>query len=183
MTTTHYAPDLSHCGVSCFDIDRMADFYCKVLGLQVTDKGMGQTIPVPLIFLSSQPEQHHQLAFSKNRPAGSSSTVMQLSFRVRTLDDLREARKRALANGATKLINISHGNAISIYFLDPEENLVEVHIDTPWYVAQPHGRPFDLDRSDDEIWAAIEKEARAETTFKRVNDWESEFAGKLAKRV
>ena len=27
------------------------------------------------------------------------------------------------------------------YFMDPEENLVEVYLDTPWYVAQPHGDP------------------------------------------
>lgn len=171
-----YAPNLSHFGVSCFDLDRMVDFYTAVFSLQVTDKGPGHTFPFMLAFLSSRPEQHHQLALAQNRPAGSPSTVMQLSFKVQSLDELREARRRALNHGATRLRNLNHGNALSIYFCDVEDNTVEVYLDTPWYVAQPHGDPLDLDASDEQIWAETERIVRADPSFMPVEQWQARFA-------
>ena len=170
MSST-FAPNLSHVGVSCFDIDHMIDFYTSVFDLKLTDKGPGTTFPFMLAFLSANPIQHHQLALAQNRPEGAPSTVMQLSFKVNTLDDLREARDRALRKGATKMRGLNHGNAISIYFMDPEENTVEVYFDTPWYVAQPHGDPLDLEKSDAEIWAETEKIVRADPTFMTVEAW------------
>ena len=179
MSTT-FAPNLAHVGVTCFDIDRMIDFYTVVFRLQLTDRGLGKTFPFPLAFLSSSPEQHHQLAFSQNRPEGAVSTVMQLSFKVDSLENLREARRRALQNGATRMRNLNHGNALSIYFMDPEENLVEVYLDTPWYVAQPPGDPLDLDKSDDEIWAETEVIVKNDPTFKPVENWSAEFTQNLS---
>lgn len=174
-----YAPNLSHVGVSVFDIDLMANFYCQVFGLQVTDKGPGKTFPFMLAFLSGKDDQHHQLALAENRPAGAPSTVMQLSFKVSCLDELRQARTRALAHGATKMRGLNHGNALSIYFMDPEDNTVEVYLDTPWYVAQPHGDPLDIDLPDAEIWAETEKIVRADPTFQAAEDWSREFRQKL----
>jgi catechol-2,3-dioxygenase len=175
-----YTPNLSHVGVSCFDIDLMIDFYTSVFGLQVTDKGPGHTFPFMLAFLSGKADQHHQLALAQNRPEGAPSTVMQLSFKISTLDHLREAKKRALDKGAKKMRGLNHGNAISIYFVDPEENTVEVYLDTPWYVTQPHGDPLDLDDSDEKIWAETEKIVRADPTFKPVEEWSRDFQKKLA---
>ncbi len=178
MTAT-YAPRLSHVGICVIDIDRMADFYCKVFGLQVSDKGPGNTFPYMLAFLSGNKTQHHQLALAQNRPAGSTSTVMQLSFMVDSLDDLRQARDKALREGATQMRGLNHGNAISIYFMDPEHNTVEVYVDTPWYVAQPHGDPLNLDHSDEAIWAETEKIVRADPTFKPVEEWSDAFGQKI----
>jgi catechol 2,3-dioxygenase len=104
---------------------------------------------------------------------------MQLSFKVDTIDDLREARSRALSKGATKMRGLNHGNAISIYFVDPEDNTVEVYLDTPWYVSQPHGDPLDLDNSDEVIWAETEKIVRADPTYMPAKDWSNEFRKKL----
>lgn len=174
-----YEPQLSHFGVSCFDIDRMIDFYTRVFGLVVTDRGPGHTFPFMIAFLSRNPEQHHQLALAQNRPPGAPSTVMQVSFKVPDLAALREARRRALQHGASQLRGLNHGNALSIYFLDPEDNTVEVYLDTPWYVAQPHGDPLDLDDSDDAIWAETERIVRADPTFMPIADWMRQFEGKL----
>jgi len=121
-----YAPRLAHLGVSCFDIEKMIDFYTRVFDLQLTDRGVGFTFPFPLAFMSATPEQHHQLALAQNRPTGAPSTIMQISFKVDTLAGLREARRRALDNGATKMRGLNHANAISIYCHDPEENTLEV---------------------------------------------------------
>lgn len=175
-----YSPNLAHVGVCCMDIETMTTFYSKVFGLQVTDKGVGKTFPYLLAFMSSSPDQHHQLAFSQNRPVGSASTVMQLSFKVKTIDNLRECRERALVSGATKMRNLNHGNALSIYFMDPEENQVEVYLDTPWYVAQPHGDPLDLTDSDEKIWADTERVVKADPTFKPVDEWSANFKVRLS---
>jgi catechol 2,3-dioxygenase len=175
--SANFSPNLSHVGVSCFDIDKMIDFYCTVFNLTLTDKGPGFTFPFMLAFLSATPGQHHQLALAQNRPEGAPSTVMQLSFKVNDLDDLREARQRALAKGATKMRGLNHGNAMSIYFMDPEDNTVEVYLDTPWYVAQPHGDPLDLDKSDAEIWAETEKVVLADPTFMPVAAWSAKVFG------
>jgi len=176
-TATTFAPRLSHFGIYCHDIDRMAAFYCEVFGMVETDRGKGITFPFALVFLSSSPEQHHQLALASGRPADGASTVMQLSFKVQSLDHLREARARALAHGATQMRGLNHGNALSIYFSDPEGNTVEVYLDTPWYVTQPHGDPLDLDRPDDEIWAETERNCRSDPTFKPVDQWRSATFG------
>lgn len=176
-----YSPNLSHVGVSCFSVDRMADFYTAVFDMRVTDKGPGNTFPFLLAFLSGKADQHHQLALAENRPEGAPSTVMQLSFKVDDLTGLREARRRALEHGATAMRGLNHGNALSIYFQDPEENTVEVYLDTPWYVAQPHGDALDLDRPDDEIWAETEAICRKDPTFKPIEQWQAEFAQALTK--
>ena len=174
---TNFSPRLAHMGIACIDIDTMIDFYTSVFNLVLTDKGPGNTFPYMLAFLSANPSQHHQLAMAQSRPAGTPSTVMQLSFKVDTLDDLREARRRALDKGATKMRGLNHGNAISIYFMDPEDNTVEVYLDTPWYVAQPHGDPLDLDHADADIWRETEAIVRADPTFKPVDQWSREVFG------
>lgn len=172
-----FKPRLAHVGVCCFDIDKMIDFYSSVFNLVLTDKGPGNTFPYMLAFLSASPGQHHQLALAQSRQAGAPSTVMQLSFKVDTLDELREARRRALDKGATKMRGLNHGNAISIYCMDPEDNTVEVYLDTPWYVAQPHGDPLDLDQPDEVIWRETEAIVRADPTFKPVDQWSREVFG------
>lgn len=174
-----FSPNLSHFGVFCRDIDSMAAFYRTVFDMVETDRGKGITFPMTIVFLSARPDQHHQLALASGRAADAPSTVMQLSFKVQAIDHLREARRRALEHGAKRLRGLNHGNALSIYFDDPEDNLVEVYLDTPWYVTQPHGDPLDLEQSDAEIWAQTERACRADPTFMPVAEWSARF-GKSA---
>lgn len=176
---TLFEPNLSHVGVCCINLDRMVEFYRAVFDLQLTDKGPGHTFPFMIAFLSGKADQHHQLALSENRLEGTPSTVMQLSFKVGEIAHLREARRRALLHGATNMRGLNHGNALSIYFLDPEENTVEVYLDTPWYVAQPHGDLLDIDMSDEEIWAKTEGICRNDPSFMMAEDWKKKFARNL----
>ncbi len=174
--TSSFAPELSHFGISVTDIDLMKSFYTKVFNLKVNDEGPGVTFNFRLVFLSGRPDMHHQLVLAENRPADCTfSTVMQLSFKVKTLDELRQVRKAALDNGATAMRGLNHLNALSIYFKDPEGNTVEVYLDTPWYAPQPHGEPLDLDLPDEEIWAQTEKAARADPGFMLETDRQALF--------
>lgn len=171
-----YTPALSHFGIFCYDLEKMSRFYCDVFDMRQTDLGEGFTMPFTIAFLSRNPLQHHQLALASGRGEGTPSTVMQISFKVGSLDALREAKRRAESRNVAKLRGLNHGNALSIYFLDPEENTVEVYLDTPWYVTQPHGDPLDLDRSDAEIWAETERICRADPTFMPIEQWRTQFA-------
>ena len=171
-------PQLSHFGIFVRDIDAMTRFYTQVFGLHLTDRGEGRNFRFQLHFLSGSPEQHHQLVLASGRDAQTPSTVMQMSFKVQAIDDLRRVRANALAFGATEMRGMNHGNALSIYFLDPEGNTIEVYLDTPWYVPQPHGDPLDLEKSDAELWAETEAACRADPGFEPVQAWAARFSAR-----
>lgn len=173
-------PMLSHFGLFAHDVDRMVTFYTTVFGLKITDRGVGKNFRHTLVFLSARPEQHHQLVIASGRPAEATfSTVMQLSFKVEYLDDLRRIRTAALELGATEMRGLNHGNALSIYFSDPEGNTIEVYLDTPYHVAQPHGDPLDLEKSDEEIWRETEVVCLADPTCLPRAEWERQFVASL----
>ena len=171
-----YIPNLSHCGIFCRDLVVMKRFYTGVFDMQETDRGIGGTFRYELVFLSGRDDQHHQLVLAGGRAANAPSTVMQLSFKVKTTALVREARGRALSLGATKMRGLNHGNALSIYCMDPEDNTVEVYLDTPWYVSQPHGDPLDLDEADEAIWAQTERVVRSDPSFMPAEEWAARFA-------
>jgi catechol 2,3-dioxygenase len=88
---------------------------------------------------------------------------------------LRRVSIAAPALGATKLFSLNHGNALSVYFSDPEGSTVEVYFDTPFYVSQPHGDPLDLSKSDSELLAETEANCRQDPSFMTVEQWRRTF--------
>ena len=92
--TAPYIPNLSHCGIFCRDLAVMKRFYTGVFDMQETDRGVGGTFRYELVFLGGRGDQHHQLVLAGGRAPEAPSTVMQLSFKVATIDHLREARRR-----------------------------------------------------------------------------------------
>ena len=142
---------LGHVGLYCHDLSTMRDFYTRVLGLAISDENLERGI----CFLSASPEtEHHELALvqTKNR-AQKSQYVQQISFKVRSLDDVRAFYHRLQAEGMRIDRTITHGIACSVYFYDPEDNRVELYYTTPYKVRQPLGEPIDLDRPDEELLA------------------------------
>ena len=57
----------SHMGLSVKDISKMEDFYTRVLGFTVTDRGHAGGMK--LVFLSRDPMDHHQIVLASGRPA------------------------------------------------------------------------------------------------------------------
>jgi catechol 2,3-dioxygenase len=166
---------LAHLGIAVIDIELLTNFYQSVFGLRVTDRGRGKTFPRDLVFMSNSPYQHHQFVLASGRAPDQPSTIFQISFKVTTIDELRDIRTRAIEHGATALVAMNHGNALSIYFNDPEGNIVEAYLDTPFQIAQPHGDPLDLDLPDSTIWEQTEATCRADATFAMAADWAAEF--------
>jgi len=165
----------SHMGIFVTDPARMEDFYTRVLGFTVTDPGtlekMRETAggKVYLIFLSRNPTEHHQVVLASGRPTvGGFNPINQISFCEEGLAALREMHARVVKENVKELYAISHGNALSVYFHDPEGNRLEIFMDTPWYVRQPLRAPLDLSLGDAGLWAKVEAQASTMPGFKPV---------------
>ena len=169
---------LSHVGIFVTDIKRMADFYTRFLGFVVSDRG-----PNPngeIVFLTRDPREHHQFVLASGRPADIPfNLINQLSFRVDGLDTLRALYCGLRHEQVVDLGPVTHGNALSVYFHDPEKNRVELLIDTPWYVPQPCRIPVDLMVANDELWAKLEKRVRAMPGFKPRAEWAADIERKI----
>ncbi len=180
-------PDVafSHVGLYVHDLALMVDFYVRVMGFVVTDRGELATDAgrVELVFLSRDPQEHHQIVLASGRPhAVAFNVVNQLSFRVRDLAALRHFDRALRAERATDLLPVTHGNAISLYFRDPEGNRIELFLDTPWHCVQPCREPVDLAASDEAILARTEALARGLPGFRTRASWSEEIAGKMGSR-
>ena len=160
----------------------MEDFYTRVMGFTVTDRGVLETDagPLSLVFLSRDPREHHQIVLASGRPAKLEfNAINQISFRVPDLAALRDMHRRLQGEAVTHVAPIWHGNALSVYFRDPEGNRLEVFLDTPWYVPQPHGHPLDLEISDEEIRRRTETRCRQDPGFMTVGDWQEKMRAKM----
>lgn len=175
-----YGLTLSHIGVFVTDMPRMVDFYTGFLGFAESDRGE-TTNGGEIVFLTRDPREHHQLVLATGRPADLPYNIVnQLSFRVDSLDTLRELQQGLKNEHATELGAITHGNALSVYLHDPENNRVELLIDTPWYVPQPCRIPVDLALPDDKLWGTIETQVRALPGFKTRDAWAADIEKRIA---
>jgi catechol-2,3-dioxygenase len=161
-------------GMFVADAARMEDFYTRVLGFAVTDRGLlGAT---KLIFLSRDPREHHQIVLASGKPEGLPfNSINQISFRMAEFSGLREMHRRLGREQVRELHPVSHGNALSVYFLDPEANRIELFVDTPWYCRQPVRIPMDMSLPDDGLWAWAEAEARKLPDFKPIEEWRADM--------
>jgi len=181
------APGLSfsHFGFFVRDIERMAEFYTRLLGLAISDRGELDTPrgKVAFVFLTRDPREHHQIVLASGRPDELAfNAINQISFRMQDFAGLREMHRRLQAEGVAELAPVSHGNALSVYFKDPEGNRIELFVDTPWYVQQPLRVPMDMRLSDAQIWAWAEAEARKLPGFTPVEQWRAEVERTMLSR-
>jgi catechol 2,3-dioxygenase len=165
-------------GMFVADPARMEDFYTRVLGFTATDRGdLGST---KIIFLSRDPQEHHQIILASGRPENLPfNPINQISFRMAEFAGLREMHRRLAEEKVRDLYPVSHGNALSVYFLDPEGNRLELFVDTPWYCRQPVRVPMNLAMEDKELWAWAEAEARKQPDFMPVDEWREKFAQQI----
>jgi catechol 2,3-dioxygenase len=164
-------PVLSHMALFARDVECMIDFYGRVLGLNVSD-GRKREAGVTrgeseIIFLSNKPQIHQQLQLSSGLfDDDECNVVHQVSFRLGELAELREVTRRIVEEiqvDLSQLDQLDHGNAWSLYFRDPEDNMLELYVETPWQIKHPFAQPFDIMQPDDVIIS---------TTCERVRDAE-----------
>src|SRR6266446_7718238 len=111
---------LSHLGLSCFDLAKMEDFYTRVLGMTVSDRGEVAGGSARLVFLTTDAAEHHQLVLASGRTEGTilegpvlggsfGAALFQLTFRLDGLPTLRRVQQRLIAEGNTNFVPLNHG--------------------------------------------------------------------------
>jgi catechol 2,3-dioxygenase-like lactoylglutathione lyase family enzyme len=129
---------LGHVLISVRDLERSKDFYTRLLGFQVLEQdpehgglflsigGLGNTLD---LFQCTNPDA---VASSDADLAGRSGLgVRHMAFAVETEDDLRDAYFALQAADVVILRAIDHVSQKSIYFHDPDKNLLEIVWERP----------------------------------------------------
>ena len=142
---------IGHVGIYCDDIERMLDFYTRVLGFKITD----QRPEGGFYFLSTRPEVEHHMVLLRPGGRGDGKVMQQLSFHTGSLAEVREYTRRLRADGAHVIETITHGNAVSVYFYDPEGNRLEIYWDTGVWIQQPFKEDIDLEADDEGVMAQV----------------------------
>ena len=84
---------LGHTGIYVHDLDKMRDFYSRVLGLTITDEDLDRG----LVFFSSRPqEEHHEFVIMRGRTGPDGRTV---TVRSRTLAAVPAMERICRADG------------------------------------------------------------------------------------
>lgn len=171
---------MSHIGLYVHDLPKMEDFYTRVMGFTVTDRG--KVRGADIVFTSWDPKDHHQVALVSGRPEDIGfNHINQISFRVRSVEELQAVwRKVKDEPGVSDLRPMDHGNAWSLYFRDPEGNRLEVFCDTRWYVSQPCLEDLDLSLPPNEIRAKSDAFCRSAPGFRPIAEYQAELAAKMA---
>lgn len=170
---------VSHVGIFVHDMPKMEEFYTRVLGFKVTDRGkIGDT---DIVFTSWDPRDHHQVALVGGRPAALSfNPINQISFRVGSVEDI-QSMWNCIRNaaGVHDIKPVNHGVAWSLYFRDPEGNRLEIFCDGPWYVEQPRIEHLDLSLPADEIRSRSDAYCRSVPGAKPIAEYQAELKAKM----
>ena len=172
----------SHLGIYVTDLSRMEDFYTRLLEFTVTDRGHLATPNgrVELVFLSRDPDEHHQIVLASGRPdVVSFNVINQISLKADSIATLRTMHRRLKEEEVQGIAPVTHGNALSVYAPDPEGNRLELYLDLPWYVSQPMRVPVDLDLDDSALMHVLEDHARGLPGFKSRAQWREEMARRM----
>ena len=178
----------SHLGLVVSDLEAMQDFYTRVLGFELTDKGTTGS-GATMAFLTLDPAEHHQVFLVDGKPdgelpanrfmPGTGPVLHHLSFRLASLQQLRRMFDRLGAESDRKIDTVTHGVCWALYTTDPEGNSLEFFADTPWYIELPFLRPIDFSKSDDVLFSETEEMCRAAPGFRAHADFNAELARRV----
>ena len=182
------APNLvfSHFGMTVRDMPMMERFYADVLGYTVTDRGTAAGMQ--FVFLSRDPNEHHQIVLTNGRPSNIpqntanphfGACIQHIAFRMGSLADLRDICKRLEVGGASHVRPVTHGIMWSVYAHDPEGNPLEFYLMTDWYIDQPFIKDIDFDLDDNEILRETKELCEQSGGFEPLATWQD----RLAQRV
>jgi catechol 2,3-dioxygenase len=164
---------LAHMGITVKNLAVMEAFYTDVLGFRASDRGVARGSP--LVFLTRDPTDHHQIVFQEQRKPDE-TTINQISFQLDDLNGLRKMRDVLVNAHVKELKFVDHCVAWSIYCHDPEGNRLEFFVDAPFYVKQPMIQELNLDQSDEMVLESTRKRFSSDPSFCSLTEWREKFA-------
>lgn len=133
---------IHHVAYRCSNAKRTVDFYTDVLGMDFTVAFAEDHVPStgaydPYIHVFLDAGGGNVIAFFElptqppmGRDTNTPAWVQHIAFKVKSLEDLENAKARAVARGLDVIGPTDHGIFKSIYFFDPDGHRLEVTTDT-----------------------------------------------------
>jgi len=133
-TTTHVIAagvSIGHVHLKAADLDRALDFYCRVLGFELTQRFGAQAA-----FLSAGGYHHHiglntWESLGGSPPPPRSTGLYHLAILYPTRSQLADALRRLIEAGVPLEGASDHGVSEALYLRDPDGNGVELYWDRP----------------------------------------------------
>jgi catechol-2,3-dioxygenase len=117
---------LAHVVLRTANYQPMVDFYTTFLGGYITHGN-------PFISFITYDEEHHRIAILKVPGTGpkqhKSSGLEHIAFGFATMRDLLDAYKQRQLHGIKPVWTVNHGPTTSIYYRDPDGNMLETQVD------------------------------------------------------
>ena len=134
---------LGHVVLKVRDLDRSEAFYTGVLGLAVTGRLPGRMV----FFAVPGNADSHDLGLWKvgadaASPASKQVGLFHVAWQVEREEDLRAFHDSLVARGVTVNLTMDHGANLSVYFEDPDGNMLEVTYEKPRETWPPDQNPF-----------------------------------------
>lgn len=133
---------LGHVLFNVRDIERSRDFYTQVLGFEVLEEDPdhggtfmslnGGSHVIDLVQTAGDPSPDEPYDLEKLVARVSSSTgVVHVAFTVESHEALRQAYFELIDNGVPVVTAVDHENQESLYFVDPDQNMLELYYERP----------------------------------------------------
>jgi catechol-2,3-dioxygenase len=134
---------LGHVVLKVRDLERSEAFYTSVLGLAVTGRLPGRMV----FFAVPGNTDSHDLGLWKVGPDAAPPSSKQVglfhvAWQVEREEDLRAFHDSLVARGIPVRSTMDHGANLSVYFEDPDGNMLEVTYEKPREAWPPGLNPF-----------------------------------------
>jgi catechol-2,3-dioxygenase len=134
---------LGHVVLKVRDLDRSEAFYTAVLGLAVTGRLPGRMV----FFAVPGNTDSHDLGLWKVGPDAAPAAPKQVglfhvAWQVESEEDLETFHASLVVRGIPVRLTMDHGANLSVYFEDPDGNMLEVTYEKPRETWPPDQNPF-----------------------------------------
>ena len=132
-------PTLHHFGVETRHLERMVDWYARVVGMVTiyqSSNALGSEDGVSMsgAFVSNDRANHRMALFSlpelkEDTDKHAHTKLQHVAFEYATIDDLLNSYSRIKRLGIEPVLTTDHGPTIAFYYEDPDGNSVELFVD------------------------------------------------------
>ena len=132
-------PTLHHFGVETRHLDKMVEWYARVVGMVTicsTSHALGSEAGVSLraAFVSNDRANHRMAIFStpelkEDTDKQAHAKLQHVAFEYATIDELLNTYTRLKGLVIEPVLTADHGPTIAFYYEDPDKNLVELFVD------------------------------------------------------